>query len=100
MSETAIKSRDLVSTRIKEPSKYKVILVNDDYTPVEFVIALLIGVFKHTEASATAITIQVHNEGSGVAGVYTHEIAEQKAMDATLIARNSHHPLQIRVEEE
>ena len=100
MGETAVKTRDLVATRIKEPSKYKVILINDDYTPVDFVIALLITIFKHDEASATAITLKIHNEGSGVAGVYTYEIAEQKAMDSTLIARNNNHPLQIKVDEE
>jgi ATP-dependent Clp protease adaptor protein ClpS len=100
MGDTAVKTRDLVVTRIKEPSKYKVILINDDYTPVDFVIALLITIFKHDEASATAITLKIHNEGSGVAGVYTYEIAEQKAMDSTLIARNNNHPLQIKVDEE
>jgi ATP-dependent Clp protease adaptor protein ClpS len=100
MADTAVKSRDLVTTRIKEPSKYKVILVNDDYTPVEFVIALLIGIFKHSEESATVITLKIHNEGAGVAGIYTFEVAEQRAMDATHIARNHGHPLVIRVEEE
>jgi ATP-dependent Clp protease adaptor protein ClpS len=100
MGDTAVKTRDLVATRIKEPSKYKVILINDDYTPVDFVIALLMTIFKHDEASATAITLKIHNEGSGVAGVYTYEIAEQKAMDSTLIARNNNHPLQIKVDEE
>jgi ATP-dependent Clp protease adaptor protein ClpS len=100
MSDTAVKTRDLVATRIKEPPKYKVLLLNDDYTPVDFVIALLITIFKHSETSATNITLKIHNEGSGVAGIYTYEIAEQKAMDATHIARNNNHPLQIKVEEE
>ena len=100
MAETAIKTRELVTTRIKEPSKYKVIFMNDDYTPVEFVIALLISVFKHNEASATKITAKIHNEGSGVAGIYTYEIAEQKQMEATLISRNNNYPLAIKLEEE
>jgi ATP-dependent Clp protease adaptor protein ClpS len=100
MTDTAVKSRDLVSTRIKEPPKYKVILLNDDYTPVDFVITLLMAVFKHDEGSAARVTLKIHNEGSGVAGVYTYEIAEQKAMDATMISRNNNHPLQIKVEEE
>lgn len=100
MSDTAVKTRDLVATRIKEPPKYKVLLLNDDYTPVDFVIALLITIFKHSETSAANITLKIHNEGSGVAGIYTYEIAEQKAMDATHIARNNNHPLQIKVEEE
>lgn len=100
MADTDVKSRDLVTTKIAKPSKYKVIFVNDDATPMEFVVALLIGVFKHNEASATKVMLQIHNEGSGVAGIYTFEIAEQKAMDATLISRNAGHPLVIRVEAE
>jgi ATP-dependent Clp protease adaptor protein ClpS len=100
MSNTAVKSRDLVTTRIASPSKYKVIFLNDDFTPVDFVIALLMSVFKHNENSATNITVQIHNEGAGVAGIYTFEIAEQKALDATLVARNNGHPLAIKVEEE
>lgn len=99
MADTAVKSRDLVTSRIKEPSKYKVIFLNDDFTPMEFVIALLITVFKHDEATAATLTMQIHNEGSAVAGSYTYEIAEQKAMDATAISRESGHPLQIKVEE-
>lgn len=100
MSDTAVKTRDLVSTRIKEPSKYKVVLFNDDYTPVEFVVALLMSVFKHSESSAKQITMRIHNEGSGIAGIYTYEIAEQKQMEAQIISRNNNHPLQIKVVEE
>jgi ATP-dependent Clp protease adaptor protein ClpS len=100
MSDTAVKSRDLVSNRIKEPSKYRVIILNDDKTPMEFVVALLIGVFKHSEPAAIDLTMKIHNEGSAVAGTYNFEIAEQKAVDATLLARNSNHPLVIKVEEE
>lgn len=99
MSDTAVKSRDLVATRLKEPSKYKVILLNDDTTPVEFVIVLLISVFKHSQEAATAITLQIHNEGAGIAGVYTFEVAEQKASEGTLLARNHNFPLVLKVEE-
>jgi ATP-dependent Clp protease adaptor protein ClpS len=100
MADTATKSRDLVVTDIKQPPKYKVIILNDDKTPMEFVIALLVGVFKHSEASAVQITMKIHNEGSGVAGTYNFEIAEQKAVDATMLSRNAGHPLVIKVEEE
>jgi len=99
MAETATKGRELISSRIIEPPKFKVIFVNDDYTPMEFVIALLISIFKHDQASATNITMQIHHEGAGVAGIYNFEIAEQKALDATMIARNNSHPLVIKVEE-
>ena len=100
MSDTEVKSRDLVVTKLKEPSKYKVILLNDDVTPMDFVVAILRGIFKHSEASAIEVTMKIHNEGSGVAGIYTYEIAEQKALDATLIARNNSYPLTIKVDEE
>jgi ATP-dependent Clp protease adaptor protein ClpS len=100
MSDTAVKSRDLVVTKLKEPSKYKVILLNDDVTPMDFVVAILRGIFKHSEASAIEVTMKIHNEGSGVAGIYTYEIAEQKALDATLVARNNSYPLTIKVDEE
>jgi ATP-dependent Clp protease adaptor protein ClpS len=100
MAETATKTRELVTTRIKEPSKYKVIFMNDDYTPVEFVIALLMSIFKHDQASATKITLQIHNDGSGVAGIYTYEVAEQKQMEATVVSRNNNYPLAIKLEEE
>lgn len=99
MAETAVKTRDLIVSKIVEPSKYKVLLLNDDHTPMEFVIILLMSVFKHTEDAARDITLKVHNEGAGVAGVYNFEIAEQKALDATMIARNNNHPLVIKVEE-
>jgi ATP-dependent Clp protease adaptor protein ClpS len=100
MSDTAVKSRELVTTNLKPPNKYKVIVINDDQTPVEFVIVMLITVFRHTQDSATALTIKVHNEGSAVAGLYTYEIAEQKMIDAINMARENSYPLQIKVEEE
>jgi ATP-dependent Clp protease adaptor protein ClpS len=100
MSDTAVKSRELVTTSIKPPGKYKVIVCNDDVTPMEFVIVMLMSVFKHSQDSATALTLKIHNEGSAVAGVYTYEIAEQKGIDATYLAREHGHPLIIKVEEE
>ena len=63
-----IKTKD----RIKEPNKYKVILCNDDTTSVEFVIAMLVTIFKHTEVSALKLTLEVHNKGSAVAGIYSY----------------------------
>lgn len=100
MSDTATKSRELVTTDIKSPSRYKVIFCNDDYTPMEFVIALLMSVFKHNQDAAIDITMKVHNEGSAVAGIYSYEIAEQKGIDATTIARDNGHPLVIKIEQE
>lgn len=100
MAETLTKvteSTDIVSL---EPGKFKVVLFNDNHTPVEFVIALLMKVFKHDEARAFDITMKVHNDGSCVAGVYTYEIAEQKGMEATNMARQQGYPLVIKVEAE
>jgi ATP-dependent Clp protease adaptor protein ClpS len=100
MGDTAVKSRDQILTNIKPPSRYKVIVLNDDYTPMEFVIAMLVTVFKHEESSALELTMKIHNEGAAVAGIYSYEIAEQKTIDATDLARDHGHPLQIKVEEE
>ena len=84
----------------KEPSLYKVLMLNDDKTPMDFVIGLLIELFKHTETTATDITLQIHEKGSGVVGVYSYEIAEQKALEATNISRDNGFPLRLRVEQE
>jgi len=99
MSDTAVKIRETTSTNIKEPSKWKVIVLNDDYTPVEFVIIMLMAVFKHSQEQATSLTMKIHNDGSAVAGLYTYEIAEQKTIDATNMARENGYPLQLKVEE-
>lgn len=85
---------------IKEPSKFKVIVCNDDVTPVEFVVSLLISVFRHAQNSALELTMQIHNQGSAVVGIYSYEIAEQKGLDATTISRNNGYPLLIKVEPE
>jgi ATP-dependent Clp protease adaptor protein ClpS len=100
MSDIAVKTREVVSTNIKTPSRYKVIVLNDDYTPMEFVIIMLMAIFKHGQDDAVALTMKIHNEGSAVAGIYNYEIAEQRAIDATQLAREHGHPLVVRVEEE
>ena len=67
---------------ILEPEMVKVIVLNDDVTPVDFVVELLMKVFKHTQEAAKEITIKIHTEGSGVVGSYSYEIAEQKTKEA------------------
>ena len=99
-TDTAVKSRNVVATIVKEPSKFKVVVCNDDVTPMEFVILMLMTIFRHSEESATDLTLKIHNDGQAIAGVYSFEIAEQKGIDATFLAREHGHPLQIRVEEE
>jgi ATP-dependent Clp protease adaptor protein ClpS len=85
---------------IMSPGLYKVILQNDNHTPMDFVIALLMHIFKHSEVSAKEITMQVHEQGAGVAGVYTYEVAEQKGVESTMLARQNGWPLAVRIEEE
>jgi len=100
MPTTDVTLEEKVKVVISEPKNWKVIILNDDTTPMEFVIFVLIDIFKHTQDSARAIMLQVHETGSGVAGTYTFEIAEAKAVEATNVARTNGHPLQIKLEEE
>lgn len=100
MPSTDIQLDEKIKVRVAEPKNWKVILLNDDSTPIDFVISLLVEIFKHTADSAKDITLQVHETGSGVAGTYSFEIAEAKAVEATSLARSNGHPLQIKLEEE
>lgn len=98
--DTEIKIDEKIKIDITEPKRYKVLFLNDDKTPIEFVIELLMSVFKHSRESAEQITLTVHHEGSAVVGVYTYEIAEQKGVEATHLARQAGFPLQIKVDAE
>jgi ATP-dependent Clp protease adaptor protein ClpS len=100
MPETITKTEESVDTVVREPGMYKVVFYNDDVTPMEFVIALLMRVFHQPEEAAVDITMKIHNDGHAVAGVYSFEIAEQKGMESTGIARQSGYPLVIKVEAE
>jgi len=82
--------------KLQPPPKYNVIIMNDDVTPMDLVIAILMAVFKHSFQSASDLTMKVHHDGSAVAGTYTYEIAEQKVVDATDVARRHHSPLVIK----
>jgi ATP-dependent Clp protease adaptor protein ClpS len=97
---TDVKIEEKVVVNLQPPKMWKVIFLNDDQTPMELVIELLTDVFKHTETRAKEITLEIHNSGSAVAGVYTFEIAEQRGIEATNIARANGSPLRIQVEEE
>ena len=100
MSTTDIQLDEKIKVIISEPKRWKVILLNDDSTPMEFVMGILTEIFKHTQDTAREIMLQVHEEGSGIAGVYSFEIAEAKAVEATNLARTNNHPLQLKLEEE
>lgn len=95
-----IKTQEKTVTSFEIPRLWKVVFLNDDKTPMEFVIDLLTSIFRHNELSAKEITLEVHNTGSAVVGVYPHEIAEQKGIEATQLARANSFPLQIHIEQE
>jgi ATP-dependent Clp protease adaptor protein ClpS len=97
-TDTAVEESVVVA--LKPPGLCKVIFLNDDSTPMELVIELLTGIFKHTETSAKEVTLEIHETGSGVAGIYSFEIAEQKGMEATAVARQNGSPLRIQVDPE
>ena len=89
-TQTATKTRP----KLKRPPKYRVVLLNDDYTPMEFVVWLLINVFHKTQPEATRLMLTVHKTGRGVAGVYTHDIARTKVYQVQTLAEQHGHPLQ------
>lgn len=86
-------------TRLKEPPLFNVLLHNDDFTTMEFVVFVLQTIFHRSEADAVTIMLQVHLEGVGVAGVYTYEIAETKAQKVLELAQTHEFPLLCTVEE-
>ena len=87
-------------TRTEKPKMFKVILHNDDFTTMEFVVFVLQTVFMRSDAEAFTIMLKVHNEGAGVAGIYSYEIATMKAEKAINLARSREYPLLCTVEEE
>jgi len=89
-----------IKQTVKEPNNYNVIMLNDDATPVEWVIGVLKEIFRHSDADAEALTMKIHNDGSAVVGTYKYEIAEQKGTEAVNASRNHGFPLQVKVEEE
>ena len=99
-TDTIVEKQIKTTEKIKEPGKFRVIVCNDDTTPVEFVISMLIAVFKHDEKSALELTLQIHNNGSATAGIFNYEVAEQKAVDGVNLARSHGYPLIIKVEPE
>ncbi len=82
----------------KKPSLYKVILLNDDYTPMEFVIHVIEKFFNKNHEEATRIMLHVHQKGIGICGVYTYEIAETKSKAVIDLAKSNQHPLQCTIE--
>ena len=86
--------------KTKRPSLYKVLLLNDDYTPMEFVVYVLERFFNKQREEATRIMLHVHQKGVGVCGVYTYEVAETKVTQVMNFSRQHQHPLQCTMEKE
>ena len=100
MSKTdiVVKPRIQAKTNIKPPSLYNVIYMNDNVTTMEFVVETLKTIFHHSEETAHEITMKIHEEGSSVVSTLPYEIAEQKGVEATLLARTNGFPLNVKLE--
>lgn len=86
-------------SKTKEPKLYKVVILNDDFTPREFVVHILIRFFAKSEPEATTLMMRVHNHGSGIAGVYTYELAETKTYQVNAYSKQNKFPLKCVMEE-
>ena len=86
--------------KTKIPALYRVLMMNDDYTPMEFVIEVLENFFQKSREESTQIMLHVHQRGVGVCGVYAYDVAETKAMQVMNYARKYEHPLQVQLEKE
>jgi ATP-dependent Clp protease adaptor protein ClpS len=89
-----------VKITTEEPGHYKVIFLNDEITPMNFVIEVLQKIFKHDLLTSQNLMLTVHTDGSAVVGVYSFEIAEQKGIETTMLARNNNFPLIVKIEKE
>jgi ATP-dependent Clp protease adaptor protein ClpS len=98
MAGTKTKTQSKTRVEIRYPDRFNVVFLNDDFTPMEFVIQLLIEVFNKDINQAKDITLTIHNEGKGIAGTYNFEIAEQKVHESTLLSRHHGHPLKVVME--
>lgn len=96
--QTSIRERQRSS--IREPRRYKVIIYNDDFTTMEFVVTILTTVFYKSEAEAEALMLKVHHSDKAVVGIYSYDVAMSKVNKATLMARESNYPLRLSVEPE
>jgi len=98
MTDTAVKTLTKEKIKVQEPSKYDVIFLNDEVTTFQFVVKVLKQIFGKTDDQAIALTKQIHDNGKGIVGTYLYEIAEQKGIETTMVAREEGYPLQVKVQ--
>ena len=96
----SVEIEELVDIDIKEPPQFKVILLNDDYSTMDFVIEILQDIFKKSMKDATTLMLEVHNKGKAICGVYSYEIAVTKVAQVAKIAKENGFPLKAIVEED
>lgn len=99
-TEATVRPRIEPKHNIPEPPQYRVVYINDEQTSMDFVIETLKLIFNYDEGAAEAITMKVHEEGSAVVAVLPFEMAEQKGIEVTLLARNNGFPLQVKIEQD
>ena len=97
-TDVILKPRIQTKTNIQPPSLFNVIYLNDEVTTMEFVVESLKNIFHHSEETAIEITHRIHQEGSSVVSTLPYEIAEQKGVEATVLARNNGFPLNVKLE--
>ena len=100
MSIAEVKIDEKIKEEIKEPGKFKIIMINDNQTPMDFVVDILQRIFRHSHATAEQITLTIHTEGSAIVGTYSFEVAEQKSSEALALSRANGFPLQLKIEAE
>lgn len=97
-SGSGVRTAPVAKSRTQTPAMYRVLLLNDDFTPMDFVIHVLQKFFSKNMTEATAIMLQVHQQGAGVAGIFSYEIAETKVYQVNQAAKKNEHPLKCTLE--
>ncbi len=98
--QEAFEGETIEEIKVNEPRLYKVLLLNDDYSSMDFVIGVLMKIFHHSFEQATQIMINVHEQGKGLCGIYTYEVAETKVAHVRKMAKEAKFPLRAVMEEE
>lgn len=100
MPQESANIKERQDTSLREPRRYKVVIHNDDFTTMDFVVMILKQIFFYSDDRAETLMLQVHNEGKSTVGIYTYDIAHSKVRKATIMAREENFPLRLTVEEE